>query len=119
MKVCLKENEFNPSFISLYGEEKAKEQGYIIVDVGERYDTAREDFDGFIFNIDKYNARKEKAKYIQYEFIVIGKIRKRYTIDQELAILRQRDVKPTEFAEYNAYVEQCKLEAKQEVSNGN
>ena len=56
---------------------------------------------------------------MSYEEIIISKIRERYTIDQELAILRQRDTKPQEFAEYNAYVEQCKAEAKQEVSNGN
>jgi hypothetical protein len=45
-------------------------------------------------------------------------IRERYSMNDELAILRQRDSKPEEFAEYNAYVEQCKVEAKEEV-NGN
>ncbi len=30
--------------------------------------------------------------------------------DDELAILRQRDIKPEEFAEYNAFVEQIKAE---------
>ena len=54
-----------------------------------------------------------------YERLIVSKIRERYSLDQELAILRQRDTKPEEFAEYNTYVEQCKLEAKQEVSNGN
>lgn len=39
-------------------------------------------------------------------------IRERYTISQELAILRQRDAKPEEFALYNEYVEWCKEEAK-------
>lgn len=38
------------------------------------------------------------------------KIRARYSISDELAILRQRDTKPSEFAEYNAFVEQCKAE---------
>ena len=47
-----------------------------------------------------------------YETTIIRKIRKRYTLNQELAILRQRDTKPEEFAEYNAYVEQCKAEVK-------
>lgn len=56
---------------------------------------------------------------MSYEEIIVSKIRERYTIDQELATLRQRDAKPQEFAEYNTYVEKCKLEAKQEVSNGN
>lgn len=50
-----------------------------------------------------------------YETEVIRRIRKRYSVNQELAILRQRDTKPEEFAKYNAYVEQCKTEAKQEL----
>ena len=36
------------------------------------------------------------------------RIRKRYTVTDEIAILRQRDEKPDEFAEYNAFVEECK-----------
>lgn len=52
-----------------------------------------------------------------YETTVIRRIRKKYTVNQELAILRQRDTKPSEFAEYNAFVEQCKAEAKQELGN--
>jgi hypothetical protein len=50
-----------------------------------------------------------------YESLIIRKIRKRYSVNQELAILRQRDSKPTEFAAYNEYVEQCKAEAKKEM----
>lgn len=50
-----------------------------------------------------------------YENMVIRKIRQRYTINQELAILRQRDDKPTEFAEYHDYVEECKRQTKAEL----
>lgn len=50
-----------------------------------------------------------------YESLVIRKIRRRYSVNQELAILRQRDIKPTEFAAYDEYVEQCKKEAKKEL----
>ncbi len=39
-------------------------------------------------------------------------IRRRYTLSEELAILRQRDDKPEEFAAYYAYAEQCKQEAR-------
>ena len=60
----------------------------------------------------------DKEKALEYEVLIISKVREKYTIDQELAILRQRDTKPSEFAEYNAYVEKCKLEAKEQV-NGN
>lgn len=51
-----------------------------------------------------------------YESLIIRKIRKRYSVNQELAILRQRDTKPYEFAEYNDFVEQCKREVKSEMS---
>ena len=53
-----------------------------------------------------------------YESEIIRRIRKRYTVNQELAVLRQRDTKPEEFAEYNAYVEQCKADIKAEMNGG-
>lgn len=48
-----------------------------------------------------------------YEEMVVELIRERYTIDDELAILRQRDSKPNEFAEYNEFCEECKRKAKE------
>ncbi len=50
-----------------------------------------------------------------YENLIIKEIRKRYSVNQELAILRQRDVKPEEFAKYNAFVEECKAKIKAEL----
>lgn len=50
-----------------------------------------------------------------YEERVVELIRLRYDVNAELAILRQRDSKPEEFAEYNAYCEECKIQAKEEV----
>lgn len=50
-----------------------------------------------------------------YESEIIRRIRKRHSLNQELAILRQRETKPTEFAAYNAYVEQCKAEVKKKL----
>ena len=88
-----------------------------VVEVDDKYkDCISTDFDGFEFNVEKYNARKKQENTLTYEQLVISKIRQRYSIDQELAILRQRDAKPEEFAEYNSYVEQCKAEAKEEVN---
>ncbi|MGN0804069.1 MAG: hypothetical protein ACI4MS_01670 [Candidatus Coproplasma sp.] len=59
----------------------------------------------------------EQAQYDQarYENLVESKIRAKYTLSQELAILRQRDTKPTEYQAYFNYCEQCKAEAKAEV----
>ena len=48
-----------------------------------------------------------------YESMVISKIRERYSVNQELAILRQRDTKVEEFTEYNAFVEAVKAEVKE------
>lgn len=50
-----------------------------------------------------------------YESDIIRKIRNRYTVNQELAIIRQRDTKPEEFAEYNDFVEKCKKKVKEEL----
>lgn len=47
-----------------------------------------------------------------YENYVNSLIREKYTLSQELAILRQKDTKPEEYAAYNAYCEMCKIEAK-------
>lgn len=47
-----------------------------------------------------------------YEQEVNSLIRSKYSISNELAILRQKDAKPAEFAAYNEYVEQCKKDVK-------
>lgn len=47
-----------------------------------------------------------------YEEKVESKIREKYSLNDELAILRQRDIKKQEFNEYFEYVEKCKLDAK-------
>ena len=47
-----------------------------------------------------------------YESEIEKLIRKKYSISAELAILRQRDSKPEEFAAYNEYAEKCKSEVK-------
>ena len=52
----------------------------------------------------------EVIEPIPYEQRVVNRIREKYSIDDELAILRQRDTKPEEFAEYNAFVEKVKTE---------
>lgn len=67
-------------------------------------------------NIIEYDTKNEKDIYKPtYEEIVQQKIRARYSIDEELAIQRQRDTKPDEFQEYYNYCEQCKAEARVEV----
>ena len=43
---------------------------------------------------------------IDYNEAVDNEIRKRYSVSQEFAILRQKDEKPEEYAEYYAYCEE-------------
>lgn len=70
----------------------------------------------FNLRLAKKNREVDSLSWEQlYENLVISKIRKRYSLNQELAILRQRDTKEDEFAAYNAYAEQCKIEAKAEM----
>lgn len=45
---------------------------------------------------------------MSYDEAVDAEIRKRYSMSQEFAILRQRDEKPEEYAAYYAYCEECK-----------
>ena len=60
----------------------------------------------------------EVPKYTDAEYSerVNALIRERYDESRELSILRQRDEKPTEFAEYFAFCEDCKKRAKAELS---
>jgi hypothetical protein len=42
-------------------------------------------------------------------------IRRRYSLSEELAILRQKDEKPDEYRAYFAFCEECKAKAKVEL----
>ena len=90
---------------------------YTKVEIDDVYsDCQASDFnDDLSFSVEKYNARKQKQDNDEYENKVVALIRQKYNVNQELAILRQRDTKPEEFAEYNEYVEQCKEQVKNEL----
>lgn len=70
---------------------------------------------GALLPRDKTNDR-QRLKVESYPRLVENKIRTRYSVSAELAILRQRDTKPEEFAEYNSFCELCKNEAKTELN---
>ena len=90
---------------------------YTKVEIDDKYsDCQASDFnDDLTFASEKYNAGKQAIANDEYENKVVALIRKKYNVNQELAILRQRDTKPEEFAEYNEYVEQCKEQVKNEL----
>lgn len=53
-------------------------------------------------------AEREYWQNIPYGEAVDAQIRKRYSVSQEFAILRQKDEKPEEYDAYFAYCEECK-----------
>ena len=61
----------------------------------------------------KANAEHAYWATIPYDEAVNARIREKYTESQEFAILRQRDEKPEEYAEYYAYCEDCKTFVKE------
>lgn len=68
--------------------------------------------------IAEMNAQAEQAEReywanISYDEAVDAEIRKRYSVSQEFAILRQKDEKPQEYQQYFDYCEKCKAYAKQ------
>lgn len=50
-----------------------------------------------------------------YGALVNRKLRARYSLWDEIALLRQKDQKPEEYAAYCAYAEECKAAAKAEI----
>lgn len=59
-------------------------------------------------------ARVEAVPQFSFKERVIARVRELYSVDDELAILRQRDTKPEEFAAYNEVVEKIKAEERGE-----
>ena len=132
MEICIRENYIDKTALTrkhIVVDEEGKEHeelmykredlvkppyNYKIVEIDDKYaDCVASDFNHDLsFSIDKYKSRKEVEAKIEYENKIVSLIRKKYNINQELAILRQRDTKPQEFAEYNEYVEQCKRQVK-------
>lgn len=53
---------------------------------------------------------------VSYGDAVDAEIRRRYSVSDEFAILRQRDEKPAEYAEYYAYCEECKTRVKERMA---
>ncbi len=58
-------------------------------------------------------AEREYWSSVPYDDAVNTEIRKQYSESQEFAILRQKDEKPEEYAQYFAYCENCKAYVKQ------
>lgn len=62
------------------------------------------------------NTSQGNRAFINYNEEVNNMVRQKYSLSEELAILRQRDSKPEEFAAYNEYAEYCKAEIKKKLN---
>ena len=65
--------------------------------------------------VEKEIAEKNGTTSAVYGQEVNRLIRERYTMADELAILRQRDEKPEEYEAYCVYAEECKAKVKQDL----
>lgn len=57
----------------------------------------------------------QEAMDALYPEYVSHLIHERYSINTELALLRQMNTKPEDFAEYNTFAEECKAKARREI----
>ena len=80
------------------------------------YEGRYEEQDGKIFRVWE-RAEKPTPVLPPYAERIVTRIREVYSVDDEIALLRQKEAKPEEFAEYYAFVEQIKAEekAKQDI----
>lgn len=121
MKVALRNNELFINYDKRFSDDviTAEPYNYQITNVPDGInlsDIAYSDFDNiegkYIFNISKFNLRKqaekEKEIIINYKTLIDELIREKYSINDEIAILRQRDTKSNEFNEYFEFVENIK-----------
>lgn len=53
---------------------------------------------------------------IDYEDLVAKLIEEKYSINDQIAIIRQKESKPDEYTEFYSFCEECKLKAKAFVS---
>lgn len=106
-----------------YREEQLAEfralraQGY--TQKAETYidENGEEQYTGFVLLIPPAPKTDEQLR-AEYENRVNALIREKYTLSQELGIMRQKTDKPDEYAEYYSYCEQCKATAKAEIYGG-
>jgi hypothetical protein len=57
----------------------------------------------------------QEAMDTLYPEYVSHLIHEKYSINTELALLRQMNTKPEDFAEYNSFAEECKAKARRDI----
>lgn len=119
MKIAIKQNDVYKNYMERFTDTQIQSSpyNYKVVEVGTvPEDCIYSDFDivggTYVFNQAKYNSRVQTDTQTLYENKVVELIRQKYTLSQELAILRQQETKPEEYQAYYQYCEQCKAQAK-------
>ena len=56
-----------------------------------------------------YNEVDVSAETVSREAFIAGLIHTRYSVDDEISILRKKESNPQEFESYNAFAEECKV----------
>lgn len=130
MKVALRNNEIFINYEKRFSDDVITAEPYnyqvvLIPDDIDFSDIVYSDFDNiegkYIFNISKFNLRiqaeKEKETLFNYKTQIDELIREKYSINDEIAILRQRDTKTNEFNEYFEFVENIKQRVRMSLSS--
>ena len=68
-------------------------------------------------DIGGYNCDTVHVHSIDYDTIVNAMVREKYTLDRELALHRQREIKTEEFQAYFDYCEECKSIVREALSH--
>lgn len=129
MKIAIRNNDVFVDYAKRFSDKEITTEPYnyqivIVPDDIDITDIVYADFDNIdgklIFNAKKYRARiaaeKEKTKRIEYKLQIDKLIREKYSINDEIAILRQRDTKTIEYEEYFDFVEKIKQNVKENIS---
>ncbi len=119
-EICSRVNE-NGEKIFSEDELTKMPYSYSFVNVSDEFSDCEPcDFNkDLTFNEEKYNQRKIAIKEKFYAESVIDIIREHYSINDEIAILRQKDTKPDEFRTYYEFVENAKSRTKKKMTGGN
>lgn len=121
MKIAVRNNDVFINYSERFSDDEivSEPYNYHIIEISDDIDSKKivfSDFDirnnQYIFNLERFSLRTEaeedNAKLATYKQQIDSLIRAKYSINDEIAILRQRDSKTSEFNEYFEFVENVK-----------
>lgn len=125
MKIAIRNNDIFINYTERFNDDEivAEPYNYQILEITDIIDLNRIEFsdfdninDEYIFNYKRFSERialeEKKAKNAKYKHQIDELIREKYSINDEIAIIRQRYTKPDEFVDYFEYIESVKKEIK-------